>query len=139
MMNKAKRLLENLPPWLLSVVTVCAILWLTLSPRPLGDMDPELFPGADKLAHAVMFGGLTLTVLLDRMRSCAWHRLSDRFIGCCWVAVTLFGALIEAAQKFSGFGRSFEIYDIVADSAGSLAVAVLWFLFARSQDNSSAS
>ena len=139
MMNRAKRLLENLPPWLLSALTACAIMWLTLSPRPLGDIEPELFPGADKLAHAVMFGGITLTLLLDRMRSYGWQRPSGRFVAGCWLAATLFGVLIEVAQKFSGFGRSFEINDIIADSAGALAVAAFWFIFVRSQDNRSAS
>ena len=68
-MDKARRIIEKLPSWLLTAVTVAAILWLTLVPRPLGDMKPELFPGADKVVHAIMFGGLALMILTDCSRS----------------------------------------------------------------------
>ncbi len=71
---------SKLPPWILSILTVALILWLTLAPDPLGDDSPRLFPGADKVAHAIMFGFLTVVQLLDRQRRQEWKRLDSRRI-----------------------------------------------------------
>lgn len=98
-MDKARRIIEKLPSWLLTAVTVAAILWLTLVPRPLGDMKPELFPGADKVVHAIMFGGLALMILTDCSRSRGWHRLSVLSVIMAASISTLFGVVIELLQR----------------------------------------
>ena len=64
-MERLRKTLTGFPPWSFSLFTVMVILWLTLMPDPLGDDAPTLFPGADKIVHGLMFGFLTIVVLLD--------------------------------------------------------------------------
>lgn len=130
-MNKAQRIIGKLPPWILTAVTTVAILWLTLAPRPLGDLKPELFPGADKVVHAIMFGGLALMVFVDRSRAHGWSRIPLSFMIISTVAVMAFGAGIEFLQEMMHAGRSFDVCDIWADIAGAALSAILWTLLTR--------
>lgn len=131
MLEKVKSIIEKLPPWILTAFTAVAILWLTLATHPLGNMKPELFPGADKLAHALMFGGLTLMIYTDRSRSLDWSRLSVGFV-IEGAAISLaFGVFTELLQGTMSAGRTSDIFDILADGTGSLLVALLWLLFSR--------
>lgn len=118
--------LSKMPPAVFSVVTVLAILWLTLAPKPLGENPPPLFPGADKLAHGVMFGGLTAMMLLDWQRIHRWQRTRWGMVTLYATAVSFFGVFIECAQNLMNQGRGFEWMDIVADTAGAFLVAVVW-------------
>ena len=126
---KLKRMLEALPSWILTIVVTLAILYLTLWPDPLPDDTPQLFPGADKVVHALMFGGLTLVLLIDRQRGMHWRPLGKRFVWSVALASAVFGAVIECLQWAMGLGRGFEIADIIADTVGSLLFALLWLRF----------
>ncbi len=125
-MKKLKRLLSKLPPWSLTVVVVAAILWLTLAPRPLGDEDIPWFPGADKIAHAIMFGGLALVILIDYERSHGWRRITLANAYTAAVISSLAGAAVEMGQVMMGLGRSFEWNDILADALGAFIFAWGW-------------
>ena len=92
-----------------------------------------MFPYADKLAHALMFGGLAFALVFDRM---LWQQrrgadicATARHIGwpTLWIilAVTLFGGLIEIAQKWMELGRSCEISDFLSDAAGTVVSALV--------------
>ncbi len=120
-----KRLFFSLPDWLLTVVVSVAILYLTLVPRPLPDVDIPLFPGADKLVHALMFGGLAGAVALDWAR---WRGVS--VLTPCRLAVialiaTLAGGMIELLQLVMAMGRGCELWDFVADGCGAVSGAWL--------------
>lgn len=130
-MNKAQRIIGNFPPWILTIVTVVAILWLTLAPRPLGGITPPLFPGADKVVHALMFGGLEFMICVDRARSKDWKSPSLMFILFTSTIVILFGALIEFLQEAMNMGRSADLLDFIADSIGTLAVALFCLIYKR--------
>lgn len=120
--------LSRLPRGLFSVLTLLLILWLTLSPDPLGDESPTLFPGADKVAHALMFGFLTTMILFDSIRRHAWRPVKISII---WLAVlfsTAVGILIEYAQLNMALGRGFEYTDMIADFIGALLCGVGWML-----------
>lgn len=121
-----KRFLTSLPQWFLSLLTVLAILWLTLAPRPLGDDPPQLFEGADKIVHGIMFGGLTAMLLLDWQRKHFWHE--EKWFRALIYAVvaSLFGIFIEFAQASMGLGRGLEVSDMIADSIGSFIFAIIW-------------
>lgn len=132
--KKLRSTAEKLPPWILTSVTVGAILWLTLASHPLGDGDLPLFPGADKLAHAIMFGGLTLMICLDETRLKAWKRLSGVFILAAMVISSGLGIGVEFLQRAMHAGRTFDIYDMAADCAGAALAALLWLLTTRFHD-----
>lgn len=123
------RLFRWLPRWVASGVCLAAILWLTLAPRPAGDIDVPLFPGADKLVHAVMFGGLAVVATFD-----VWHhshaRPFSRYVP--WVmaaAATLVGVAIEYLQRAMDMGRGFDPMDMLADLAGALTAALILTAF----------
>lgn len=127
-MNKVKRLIRDLPPWLFTIVTALLILWLTLVPRPLGDLNPPLFPGADKIVHAIMFGALTGSLIIDKERCRGWKRCSLAYIVFAVCVGALSGIVIEYVQDAMHLGRSFDELDMLADCVGSVLTGVLWYL-----------
>lgn len=133
-MNKVQNIIEKFPAWILTIVTVAAILWLTLAPQPLGEITPPLFPGADKLVHAIMFGGLELMICLDYSRFKGWKRPGISFLIFTSIGVILFGALIEFLQDTMNLGRSADYFDLIADGAGTIIAAFVCFLYTRFHD-----
>ena len=125
---KLRRLLNHLPTGMLSGIVLAAILWLTLAPHPTGDVEIPLFPGADKIVHALMFFGLTAAFLVDIMRFRRWHEISLLVIGGSALASALIGIAVELAQNAMGLGRSMELMDIIADCAGAFIAAAIWAL-----------
>lgn len=142
--------LEKCPAWIFTIIVTLAILYLTLWPNPLPDDTPELFPGADKVVHALMFGGLTLVVLLDRQRltACrrqsetslgeasasgrkAWQPLRSSFVWSVAFISAFSGVVIECLQFLMGLGRGFEVGDILADAVGAFTFGGLWLLLQK--------
>lgn len=123
-----KEFLTCLPKWLLTALTVALILWLTLAPDPLGEETPVLFPGADKIVHGLMFGFLTVMVLLDRTRQNGWRKIPGWLIFVVMLATSAFGIAIEFVQRAMEMGRGFETADMIADCTGAIAAAYLWKL-----------
>lgn len=124
---RIKRQLQRLPAWILTVITLAAVLWLSLAPHPLGDQEPPpLFPGADKAVHAIIFGVLTFVALVDWARSRDFR--SVRWPVCILMATlsSLLGIAIEFIQRSMGMGRSYDPIDMVADISGSFLVAIVW-------------
>ncbi|MDE6409436.1 MAG: VanZ family protein [Muribaculaceae bacterium] len=129
MNNNLKKIIQTLPPWILTGITLLIILWLTLSPRPFGSLETPFFSGADKLAHALMFGFLVAMMALDRTRKRDFHRLSPLYLICCAIFSSLLGVAIEYLQEALKTGRAFEYIDMVADSCGAFAAAFIWLIF----------
>lgn len=132
-LDNIKRLLAQLPPWLLTALCTAAILWLTLAPDPVGDMHVPLFPGADKVVHAVMFGGLTAMLALDYTRRRHWRGVGVTRLALYALGASLLGVAVEFAQRDMHLGRSFDIADIAADCTGALIAASLCLL-AKAKD-----
>lgn len=131
-MERIKYGLSLLPAWMLSIITLVVIFWLTLAPQPLGEDPPSFFPGADKLAHGIMFGGFTAMMLLDWQRKHGWKAVWwNRAIVCAFLA-SLVGILIEFAQANMSLGRSFEYEDIIADVCGAFIFAIIWEFLQKS-------
>ena len=126
MVDKIKSILNHIPKWLLSGLTLALILWLTLAPHPTGDIDLPLFPGVDKVVHVIMFGFFALMVCVDYMRAHKWASMSLTTVSCIAFATALFGVGIEFIQEWMGIGRSLEIMDMLADSAGAMAACGVW-------------
>ena len=116
-------ILSEMPKWSLSIVCLAAILWLTLAAKPLGDTDVPLFPHADKVAHAIMFGGFTLCILLDWSRKHGWQPAPAKVAAIAAGAAIALGIATEVCQQEMGLGRSGDILDLVADTTGALIVA----------------
>ena len=127
-MNKAKSLITKLPAWIMTISTLLMIGWLTLAPKPLGDTSVSLFPDADKLVHAVMFGMLTIGILADRQRQTGWKEIPVWMATLAVAVASGTGAGIEFLQEIMGLGRTFETADMIADAGGSMIAAQLFLM-----------
>lgn len=120
--------MAHVPHWVLAAVCLGAVLWLTLSPHPLGDNDFNYFFGIDKVAHAVMFMGLTLCFLFDAMRARGWAPLRLPAIA-FWSLLSMgVGIFTEYMQWAMNVGRVFEVPDMTADAFGSILGGVIWIM-----------
>lgn len=111
--------------WWPTGLVVAVILYATLSPDPAGAVHIPLFPGADKLIHAIMFGGLAGAVAFDWQRANRSRRIGRRLMAAFCAGCVVAGALDEIAQGLLTDGRAAEFLDFVADTAG---IAVAYFL-----------
>lgn len=122
------RFLNRLPsPWW-SVICIVAVLYLTLMPDPLGDTDIQLFPGSDKVVHAIMMLGVVLCVVFDLLRSHDRYRRPAPPKGAVVavvVAVALFGGAIELVQGAMGLGRGEDFADFIADAVGAVVGGII--------------
>lgn len=109
-------------------MVLAAILWLTLSPSPLGEEEIPLFTGADKLVHGIMFFGLSITLMLDTARVSRRGSLGVAAMAAIAIVATGIGVLIEYLQDWMQLGRSFDVIDMWCDAAGALAAASFWML-----------
>lgn len=121
--------MSGLPPAIFSLITLIVILYLTLFPHPLGEEMPPLFPGADKLVHAVMFGFLTLMLLLDKQRKNNWKTVTWATDFKAMMISACIGIAIEFAQFWMALGRSFELFDMIADCIGVGVSGLAWIIF----------
>lgn len=111
--------------YLPSFIALSVLGWLTLSPDPMPDSHIELWPGADKMAHALMFGGLVTVLLGDVFRRRSINILLFILIVALCMAT---GAFIEILQREMGLGRQAERADFYADAIGVAAAAGAWFI-----------
>lgn len=132
--DRIRSIAEKLPGWLLTILTVLCILWLTLASEPVGDTDIPLFPGADKLAHSIMFGGLTAVAIFDWTRVRSWRTVPAGLIVLIALLSVAFGIGIEFTQRSMNLGRGFEVSDMLADAAGAFVVAVAAMLYYRHKE-----
>jgi VanZ family protein len=125
-----ERLLMRLPQWLLTTVTVAAVLYLTLVPRPLPDMEMPMWEHTDKVVHALMMLGVLWAANIDIMRRnrIRWCRM--RLSSMVWLAVAVmaFGGAIELAQAAMQMGRGAEWADFAADCTGAVVAAMISWL-----------
>lgn len=106
-------------PWVLITAAYCAaIFWLSSAPR---DPLPQYrFPGRDKVAHAVVYGGLAAVVSQGLRRRGRPVAPAAQF----WVPVVfagLYGLSDELHQHFVP-GRSADAVDLLVDVAAALIV-----------------
>lgn len=123
MNRKLLEIFRRIPPYQPTLVVFVIILYLTILPKPFEDDNITLFPGADKLVHACMFGGLAITYFFDRFRSKKILNMQGALIVSLIVSIT--GTAIELVQQWMDAGRSGDIYDAIADTIGAFAAIPL--------------
>lgn len=101
---------------------------LVLSTVPPGELRLDLFPGADKVGHAVFY--LVLAGLATRVP----RRVSKR--GALWIAAfglaVVYGGVIEIAQ--SAVGRDPNLEDWAADAVGAVVGATVGLVGTRTSE-----
>lgn len=124
-------IIKRLPPYILTIAVVLAVLYLTLMPDPLPDNDISLFPGADKVVHAIMMLGVIDCLALDYLRKNPGRTKAPGVLLIIFcIATIIFGGAIELIQGAMDMGRGQDIYDFYADAGGALTglfiACVLW-------------
>jgi len=106
-----------------SLICVAIILWLTLNKTP--STGTHLFPNADKVAHLLMFFGLSITIWWEHLK---WHGRTLRTLPLWAIAAPIcLGGLTEIMQEQLTTYRGGEWADFGADVFG----VVLGALFGR--------
>jgi len=121
--------LRKIPPYQLTSAVAIVIIYLTLLPDPFGEEELPLFPGADKLAHSCMFGGLALTYFYERYRADRPFERKGALTASAMVSA--FGIVIEFVQSAMGLGRSGDIFDAIADIFGAFAAIPVYYYLHR--------
>ena len=128
-MTKLKSILQSLPAWMLSGVCLLVVLYLTLTPKPLGENDFILFTNADKVVHGIMFGGLLVAICVDKWRQKTFNLPSIKFVMRAAFGVILLGGVIELLQMVMNIGRSADVWDFIADSIGVILMVIIYLSY----------
>lgn len=109
-----------------SFLTLAVILYATLSAAPPDEVRFILFPGADKLIHAIMFGGLCGAILFDTYRSAKPEKANLSFLVLAITAITCatIGIIVEILQEEMDLGRTADIADFCADCIGIIIALI---------------
>lgn len=120
-----RKIIHKSPAWLYTVIVALAIIYLTLVPKPLPDIQVPLWEHTDKVVHALMFGGFVAACCLDYMRKKQISHISKRIMLTIIIIATAFGSIIEILQNAMGLGRSGDHFDLIADFAGIIIFAAI--------------
>lgn len=114
--NLLKNIKIQVKKWWPTGLTALVVLYATLWPDPMAADQVMLFPGADKLIHAIMMGGLSSAILFDIRRS--GQSLSKKVCKRVGIGMVIFSLADEIGQSAMELGRTFEVLDFLADSGG---------------------
>ena len=108
--------------WALTVACVAATLWFSFVAPPPG---ANLFPGADKVGHAVAYFATTLSFLFAAVWRPGREFGRSVYLG-LWFALAAMagGAVIEILQGMTAT-RSAQVYDLVAEAIGTAAALLV--------------
>ena len=120
-----QKIIYKSPAWLYTVIVTLSIIYLTLVPKPLPDIQVPLWEHTDKVVHALMFGGFVAACCLDYMRKKQISHISKRIMLTIIIIATAFGGIIEILQNAMGLGRSGDYFDLIADFAGIIIFAAI--------------
>ena len=121
-------ILFSIRQWLritLSLIYLAIVAFLSLLPSKDFPQLP-LFPGADKAIHICMYLGLAVLA--------CWSMHAE--VKQKWYYAVIFfaigwGVMMEIFQYLMHMGRSFELFDILANSVGALIGVYIYILLAQ--------
>ena len=124
-------------PYLLAITLYCSgIFWLShQSNPPVPDNEIFLFPGADKLAHCLLYAGLAGLVSTGIRRSNPTVKSSIQWFVPVFFAI-LYGLSDEVHQLYVP-DRCFELLDLLSDGVGATLAQSCLFLRWRKQESTS--
>lgn len=130
-MRKIILILDAIPSFLFSAIVFLVIPWLTLDPQPIGEIPGVLFPGADKMIHGLMFGGMAVALSTDFQKRNWSKPVSDKLLLFSCLFASVYGVIIEILQGYMDLGRTFELMDIVADIVGAVVCSLIFRIIAH--------
>ena len=119
-MEHFAKLLKAIPNWILSTMVLLLVTYISLDSNPMNINRIVLFKGADKLIHFIMYFVLCSTFIIDYAKSRMPHhtKIGTELSFCC-LCIAL-GLLFEILQVTITEYRTFEIYDLIANTIGSI-------------------
>lgn len=119
------RFLRHIPAYLPTGVVLCAILYLSLTADPMPNTSRFFdFPGADKLVHFIMYGGLTGCFCFDYYRRpCNSYNAKVPVIAT--LTAIIISGVVELLQNSMGLGRTGDWLDMLANALGALVGMVV--------------
>ncbi|MGO4289416.1 VanZ family protein [Chitinophaga sp. RAB17] len=100
--------------WIILILVVCTL--------PGNDIPSNSFLDKihfDKFVHFGLFGGIVLFLSLGIYKQKKY--ISPRTLVLLVIVAAGYGLAIEFIQKYWAIGRSFDMYDVVADTLGAIA------------------
>ena len=118
----------SIKQWLritLSLIYLTFIALLSLLPPKDFPPLPQL-PGADKIVHIIMYFGLAAVICWSMHAE-----IKRRWFYLVMLFAISWGLLMELFQLLMHLGRSFEYYDIAANSLGAIAGVSFYSLLVK--------
>jgi VanZ family protein len=114
-------MIKNKFRWIPPILWGVLIAILSLIPGGTADLNFLGIPHFDKIGHFGMYAIWTFLFV----KALQYDTVSS-YLRAMWIAIiigALTGILLECGQYFMRFGRSFEIWDMVANTAGAFVGA----------------
>jgi VanZ family protein len=114
--------------WSLTAASAATTLWFSFVAPPPG---ADLFPGADRLGHAVAYFATTLSYLFAAVWRPGRGTGRSAHLGRWFpLAAIAGGVVIEILQGMTAT-RAAEVYDVVAEAIGATVAAAVHALIRR--------
>lgn len=113
-----KKFLKKIPSGVLSLVTLILICYVSLDDNPFEVNRIQLFYGADKVIHAIMYGFLTMVMIYEVTKYYFFFKPDWESYAFIIVINCLISILIELIQEVMEIGRHYDMYDIIANCSG---------------------
>lgn len=133
-----KYILKYLKRYPLSILTLCAIVYLSLF-KPSDGMKLQLFEGMDKVAHFCMYAGLSFIIWFEFFRVHEKRNSFKAFLAMFLIPL-IFSGVIEVCQNELTEYRSGDLFDFLFNMAGILfsnviCLTLLKYLFGKIENN----
>ena len=127
--NMLKYILKYLKRYPLSILTFCAIVYLSLF-KPSDGMKLQLFEGMDKVAHFCMYAGLSFIIWFEFFRVHEKRNSFKAFLAMFLIPL-IFSGVMEIMQVELTTYRSADILDFLFNVAGVVFANVICFFVLR--------
>ena len=116
-----KNLIKSIPVGGFSALMILLVAYLSLDPDPLGEQKLQLFAGADKVAHFLLYLFTACVFIFDYAKFKLPHhtKLNHELLFMC--CAMLLGLLMEIGQLALSNGRVYDNVDLVANCLGAAA------------------
>lgn len=113
-----KKFINKIPSGLLSLITFVVIIYVSLDNNPFEINQVQLFEGADKIIHALMYGFWVMVMIYESSKFLYFEE--PDFISYILLIMMsfLFSVSKELLQEIMEIGRHMDIYDIIANLSG---------------------
>ena len=112
--------------WGLPLALVALVFLFSSMPGPRVDI--QIFPHADKVAHAMEFGALALALVRALVNTTRWQPWL--VVGLSVAFAAAYGVLDEYHQSFVP-GRDADAWDVMADMVGGMMGCGVWYAAQR--------